>query len=138
MPLSCPSVAPGVVEAHADAVLFGEVHRHLVTQPAFSYRQTDYHLEIEAIRGSGVSRPGSCQAWPEPGAKRLEAHPPVGYGDDEIVDGLVVRDGEDISAARDQQFHQKPGGSLVAVREAVIGDHALQKRRSAKPWFWLM
>ena len=50
-------------------------------------------------------------------------------GDDKVVDGCVVRDAQAVAAAIDQHLGQLPCRPLVAVDEAVVGDHPVEDRR---------
>ena len=65
----------------------------------------------------------------EPGQKVLCTHVAGRDCDDEIVNGFVVGYIKMVTASLDQEFHEYPGGSLVAIDEPVVSDHAMHERR---------
>ncbi len=72
--------------------------------------------EIRAGRLSTVSR----------FAPRTKRSTDQSDGYDQIIYGIVDRNIQPIPAAVNQDFHQQPGRSLVAIDKTVVADHAVK------------
>lgn len=69
----------------------------------------------------------ACKPRPKPMSQAVEVEIAGSYGDNQVVDGLIIRDIQAVAATINQHLNYEPSSSLVAVHEAVVAYHAVKE-----------